>query len=50
MYEKEDLLISGQGKYPGYDFYRVAGVSIGGKGKGEGENEQPPIDVRGLAD
>jgi NADH-quinone oxidoreductase subunit I len=50
VYEKEDLLISGQGKYPGYDFYRVAGVSIGGKGKGEGENEQPPIDVRGLAD
>ena len=50
VYEKEDLLISGQGKYHGYNFYRVAGVSIGGKGKGEGENEQPPIDVRGLAD
>jgi NADH-quinone oxidoreductase subunit I len=50
VYEKEDLLISGQGKYPGYNFYHVAGVSIGGKGKGEGENEQPPIEVRGLAD
>ena len=25
IYEKEDLLISGVGKYPGYNFYRVAG-------------------------
>jgi len=29
VYEKEDLLIAGQGKYPGYNFYRVAGVSAG---------------------
>jgi len=50
VYEKEDLLISGQGKYHGYDFYRVAGVSIGGKDKGEAENELPPVDVRGLED
>ncbi len=48
VYEKEDLLISGPGKYPDYNFYRVAGVSIGGKDKGEAENEAPPVDVRSL--
>lgn len=48
VYEKEDLLISGPGKYPGYNFYRVAGVAIGGKEKGEAENESPPVDVRSL--
>jgi NADH-quinone oxidoreductase subunit I len=48
VYEKEHLLISGPGKYPRYDFYRVAGLAIGGKDKGEGENEQPPVDVRSL--
>lgn len=48
VYEKEDLLISGTGKYHDYNFYRVAGLAIGGKGKGEAENEEPPIDVRGL--
>jgi NADH-quinone oxidoreductase subunit I len=48
VYEKEDLLISGPGKRPGYDFYRVAGVSIGGKDKGQAENERPPVDVREL--
>jgi len=48
VYEKEDLLISGPGKYPGYNFWRVAGVEIGGKGKGESEREDPPTDVRGL--
>ena len=48
VYEKEDLLISGQGKYHGYHYYRVAGMSIGGKDKGEGENEEPPVDPRGL--
>ena len=42
VYEKEDLLISGTGKYHDYDFYRVAGLAIGGKGKGEAENEAPP--------
>ncbi len=31
VYEKEDLLISGPGKYHGYSFYRVAGLAIGGK-------------------
>ncbi len=48
VYEKEDLLISGPGKYPGYSFWRVAGKAIGGKDKGEAEREQPPVDLRGL--
>ena len=48
VYEKEHLLIDGPGKYPGYNFYRVAGLAIGGKGKGEAENEDPPIDIRDL--
>ena len=48
VYEKEDLLISGPGKYHDYNFYRVAGMSIAGKDKGEAENESPPADVRGL--
>jgi NADH-quinone oxidoreductase subunit I len=38
VYEKEDLLISGPGKYPDYDFYRVAGAAVTGKDKGEGQN------------
>jgi NADH-quinone oxidoreductase subunit I len=48
VYEKEQLLIDGPGKYPDYNFYRVAGLSIGGKGKGEAEREEPPVDVRSL--
>ncbi|HEX7388874.1 MAG TPA: NADH-quinone oxidoreductase subunit NuoI [Acidiphilium sp.] len=48
IYEKEDLLISGTGKYPDYSFYRVSGLAIPGKGKGEAERERPPIDVRSL--
>ncbi len=48
VYEKEDLLISGPGKYPGYNFYRVAGLAIGGKDKGAAEHEDAPVDVRSL--
>ena len=48
VYEKEDLLIDGQGKYPGYNFWRVAGVKIGGKDKGEAERETPPVDLHSL--
>jgi NADH-quinone oxidoreductase subunit I len=48
VYEKEHLLIDGPGKYPGYHFYRVAGLAIAGKDKGEAENEAPPVDVRRL--
>ena len=48
VYEKEDLLINGTGKYPEYNFYRVAGLAINGKGKGEAENEKPPVDLHDL--
>jgi NADH-quinone oxidoreductase subunit I len=48
VYEKEHLLISGQGKYHGFNFYKVAGVDMGVKAKGEGENEEPPIDLKSL--
>ncbi|MGJ3243057.1 MAG: NADH-quinone oxidoreductase subunit NuoI [Opitutales bacterium] len=48
VYEKEDLLIAGEGKYHGYNFYRVAGISIGGKDKGEAEKEATPIDRKSL--
>ncbi len=48
VFEKQDLLINGQGKYPGYNYYKVAGMAIGGKDKGEAENELPPVDVKSL--
>jgi NADH-quinone oxidoreductase subunit I len=48
VYEKEDLLIAGPGKYPDYNFYRVSGLAISGKGKGEAENEAAPVDVYDL--
>jgi NADH-quinone oxidoreductase subunit I len=48
VYEKEDLLISGPGKYPDYNFYRIAGVATGVKDKGQGDNEKPPVDLHGL--
>src|ERR1035437_5160457 len=48
VYEKEHLLISGEGKYYGYNFYKNAGVDMGVKGKGEGDNEEKPVDVKEL--
>ena len=48
VYEKEHLLISGPGKYPDYNFYRVAGMAIAGKAKGQAQNEEPPVDVKSL--
>jgi NADH-quinone oxidoreductase subunit I len=48
VYEKEDLLIDGPGKYPDYNFYRVAGVATGVKDKGQGDNEKSPVDLHGL--
>lgn len=48
VYEKNDLLISGPGKYPEYNYYHVAGMAIQGKGKGEAEHETKPVDVKGL--
>ncbi len=48
VYEKEDLLISGQGKQKGYNYYRIAGLDAGVKGKGEGEKENKPRNPRTL--
>jgi len=48
VYEKEHLQIDGEGKYKGYNFYRVAGMAIAGKDKGEAQNEAAPVDVRSL--
>ena len=48
VYEKEHLLISGEGKYPGYNFYMQAGVDMGVKSKGTGKNEETPVDVNEL--
>jgi NADH-quinone oxidoreductase subunit I len=48
VYEKEHLLIAGQGKYPGYSFFEVAGKAIKDKDKGEARNEAPPADIHSL--
>ncbi|MGM7371087.1 NADH-quinone oxidoreductase subunit I, partial [Acinetobacter baumannii] len=48
VYEKENLLISGPGKFPDYNFYRVTGMAINGKEKGQAQKESAPIDVRSL--
>ncbi len=48
VYEKENLLISGEGKYHGYNFYKVAGVDMGVKKIGHGETEEPPVDLKSL--
>ena len=48
VYEKEHLQIDGVGKYPGYHFYKVAGLKIKDKDKGEAENEEKPVDRKSL--
>lgn len=48
VYEKEHLLIQGEGKYHGYNYYKVAGVAMGVKNKGAGDNEESPVDVNNL--
>jgi NADH-quinone oxidoreductase subunit I len=48
VYEKQDLLIAGEGKVRGYRYWSVAGKAIAGKDKGEAEHEAPPIDLKGL--
>ncbi len=48
VYEKDDLLIAGEGKYHGYNYYKVAGLAIQGKAKGEAEHEKAPVDVKSL--
>ncbi|WWO98590.1 MAG: NADH-quinone oxidoreductase subunit NuoI [Candidatus Dasytiphilus stammeri] len=47
VYEKEDLLISGPGKYPEYNFYRIAGVALN-KTPAPSNNQSDPIDVKSL--
>lgn len=44
IYQKEQLLIDGQGKHPHYNYYRHAGVPIAGKAIGQGIDESPPVD------
>lgn len=48
VYEKDDLLIAGPGKYPDYNFWQVSGVQIKDKSKGDSEREDPPIDIHNL--
>jgi NADH-quinone oxidoreductase subunit I len=48
VYEKEDLLIAGEGKYHGYNYYKEAGIAVKGKGKGEGDQENKPVNVKSL--
>ncbi|QCI16422.1 NADH-quinone oxidoreductase subunit NuoI [Buchnera aphidicola (Aphis craccivora)] len=48
VYEKEDLLISGPGKYPDYNFYNFSGALINGKKTGELNIESSPISVKTL--
>ena len=48
VYEKEHLLINGEGKYHDYNYYRVAGVAVGVKNKGKGDNEEEPVDTKSL--
>ena len=48
VYEKEELLMGGAGKYHEYNFYRVSGVPIEGKKTGEGIEDASPVDVKSL--
>ena len=48
VYEKEHLLISGPGKYPDYNYYRVTGMAVTDKPKGAAQNEAAPVDLRSL--
>lgn len=48
VYEKSDLLISGPGKYVGYDFYQFSGVKTSTKEKGDAKNESKPINVKNI--
>jgi NADH-quinone oxidoreductase subunit I len=48
VYEKKDLLISGPGKYPDYDFYNFSGVVLQDKKTGHLDIEEEPINVKNL--
>ena len=49
VYEKEHLLIAGEGKHRGYRYWDVAGKAIAGKDKGAAEREAAPVDLKDLA-
>lgn len=46
VYEKEDLLVDGQGKDTRYNFYKVAGVATSVGEKGEHAREDEPVNVK----
>lgn len=48
VYEKEDLLISGPGKYPNYDFYKRTGVNVKINQGYESKNKCINVDVKKL--
>lgn len=48
VYEKKDLLISGTGKYPDYNFYQKSGIAVYGKDKGMADNESKPVNTKDL--
>ena len=48
VYDKDHLLISGTGKYPEYNYYRITGMATKDKPKGSHQNESAPIDIRSL--
>ncbi|UDG80306.1 NADH-quinone oxidoreductase subunit NuoI [Candidatus Annandia pinicola] len=46
IYEKKDLLISGTGKYPNYNFYKLSGISFNNKNNKRKNNKI--IDIKKL--
>lgn len=46
VFEKEDLLVTGCGKDPEYNFYRHAGIATEQAAKGEHEKEDKPVNVK----
>ncbi|MXP56098.1 NADH-quinone oxidoreductase subunit NuoI [Pantoea sp. Mhis] len=48
VYEKEDLLISGQGKYVGYDFYHITNTPDKLKKKHDLKKDNNSVDIKTL--
>ncbi|CAL4319742.1 NADH-quinone oxidoreductase subunit I [Buchnera aphidicola (Thelaxes suberi)] len=48
VYEKKDLLISGTGKNPNYNFYNITGVKIKNKNDKFFENKIDHVDIKKL--
>ncbi|WP_367670661.1 NADH-quinone oxidoreductase subunit NuoI [Sodalis-like secondary symbiont of Drepanosiphum platanoidis] len=48
LYKKKNLLISGPGKYPDYDFYKKSGINFSKKNKKLSKNKFSPISVKNL--